>query len=287
VARKFDEIVSFAEVEKFIDTPVKRYSSGMYVRLAFAVAAHLETEILVVDEVLAVGDAQFQKKCLSKLRQVGTEGRTILFVSHNMAAVRGICESGFELNEGRMVGSGEINNVIDRYLAQVMTRNFVDVETPSFIINDVSVTPLGAEVIKTFESVEIRVVLTARRDLGDPGMYLGILTSENARIAGLDFKDFSHVPPVRAGERFELGFVIDELPLLGGTYQLEIHVKDIARHKIERVGNLFQFDVVETSVYGGRKLDGWFGSVGLKATAIQKLPSESSETVTNSKAAVL
>jgi hypothetical protein len=84
-----------------------------------------------------------------------------------------------------------------------------------------------------------------------------------------------------------LGFVIDELPLLGGTYQLEIHVKDIARHKIERVGNLFQFDVVETSVYGGRKLDGWFVSVGLKATAIQKLPSESSETVTNSKAAVL
>jgi ABC-type polysaccharide/polyol phosphate transport system ATPase subunit len=273
VARKFDEIASFAEVEKFIDTPVKRYSSGMYVRLAFAVAAHLETEILVVDEVLAVGDAQFQKKCLSKLRQVGTEGRTILFVSHNMAAVRGICEIGFELNDGRILSSGEINNVIDRYLAQVITRNFVEVETPSFIIHDVSIKPLGAEVIKTFESVEIKVVMTAKRDLGDPGMYVGILTTENARIAGIDFKDFSSVPPIKAGERFELGFVIDELPLLGGTYQLEIHVKDIARHKIERVGNLFQFEVAETSVYGGRKLDAWFGAVGLKATAIQKLPS--------------
>jgi len=275
VARKFDEIVSFAEIEKFIDTPVKRYSSGMYVRLAFAVAAHLETEILVVDEVLAVGDAQFQKKCLSKLRQVGTEGRTILFVSHNMAAVRGICETGFELSEGRIVSSGEINDVIDRYLSQVITRKFMEVETPSFVINDVSINPLGAEVIKTFESVEIKVVLTAKKDVGDPGMYVGILTSDNARIAGIDFKDFAHVPPIRAGERFELGFLIDELPLLGGTYQLEIHVKDLSHHKIERVGNLFQFEVVETSVYGGRKLDAWFGSVGLKATAIQKLPSVS------------
>jgi ABC-type polysaccharide/polyol phosphate transport system ATPase subunit len=279
VARKFDEIVSFAEIEKFIDTPVKRYSSGMYVRLAFAVAAHLETEILVVDEVLAVGDAQFQKKCLSKLRQVGTEGRTILFVSHNMAAVRGICETGFELGEGRIASSGEINDVIDRYLAQVITRKFTQVETPSFVINDVSIHPLGAKVIKTFERVEITVVLTAKKDLGDPGMYVGILTSDNARIAGMDFKDFAHVPPIRAGERFELGFLIDEFPLLGGTYQLEIHVKDLSHHKIERVGNLFQFEVAETSVYGGRKLDAWFGSVGLKATAIQKLPSVTTEIV--------
>jgi lipopolysaccharide transport system ATP-binding protein len=277
VARKFDEIVSFAEIEKFIDTPVKRYSSGMYMRLAFAVASHLETEILVVDEVLAVGDAQFQKKCLGKLRQVGTEGRTILFVSHNMAAVRGICETGFELNEGRIVSAGEANNVIDRYLARVVTRKFVDVETQSFIINDVSINPLDADVIKTFESAEIKVVLTAKKDIGDPGMYVGILTAENARIAGLDFKDFSTVPPIKAGERFELGFLIDEFPLMGGSYQLEIHVKDMANHKIERVGSLFQFEVAETNVYGGRKLDSWFGSVGLKATAVQKLPNVTDE----------
>ena len=88
IKRKFDEIVAFAEVEKFLDTPVKRYSSGMYVRLAFAVAAHLEPEILVVDEVLAVGDAAFQKKCLGKMEDVGTEGRTVLFVSHNMGAIQ-------------------------------------------------------------------------------------------------------------------------------------------------------------------------------------------------------
>ena len=92
IDRKFDEIVAFAEVEKFLDTPVKRYSSGMYVRLAFGVAAHLETEVLLVDEVLAVGDAQFQKKCFEKMREIGKHGRTILFVSHNLSAVRSICK---------------------------------------------------------------------------------------------------------------------------------------------------------------------------------------------------
>ena len=269
VARKFDEIVSFADVEKFIDTPVKRYSSGMYVRLAFAVAAHLETEILVVDEVLAVGDAQFQKKCLEKLRQVGTEGRTILFVSHNMSAVRGICDTGFELDDGQVTNSGEINSVIDRYLARTIRRTFTEVETPSFILNDVSVTSQTADVIKTFEEVEVKVVLTPKVDIGDPGLYVSILTTENSRIAGLDLKDFCSVPPIKAGESVEMGFLISELPLLHGTYQLEIHVKDIACNKIERVGHLFQFDVAEATVYGGRKLDRWFGSVGLKASALQ------------------
>ena len=105
IKRKFDEIVAFAEIEKFLDTPVKRYSSGMYVRLAFAVAAHLEPEILIVDEVLAVGDAQFQKKCLGKMEEVGNEGRTVLFVSHNMAMISGLCPRGMMLNEGNLGSS--------------------------------------------------------------------------------------------------------------------------------------------------------------------------------------
>src|SRR6476660_6991035 len=105
--RKFDEIVAFAEVERFLDTPVKRYSSGMYVRLAFAVAAHLEPEILVVDEVLAVGDAQFQKKCLKKMKDVGEHGRTVLFVSHNMSAVETLCPRSMYLESGALVGYAE------------------------------------------------------------------------------------------------------------------------------------------------------------------------------------
>jgi len=116
IRRKFNEIVDFAEVEKFLDTPVKRYSSGMYVRLAFAVAAHLEPEILVVDEVLAVGDAQFQKKCLGKMEEVGKEGRTVLFVSHNMTAITSFCNKGVLLNHGKIICSGRTSDVIDRYL---------------------------------------------------------------------------------------------------------------------------------------------------------------------------
>jgi len=116
IQRKFDEIVAFAEIERFLDTPVKRYSSGMYVRLAFAVAAHLEPEILVVDEVLAVGDAAFQKKCLGRMKEVSGEGRTILFVSHNMDAVQRLCNKGILLSAGKLILDGPINDVTNRYL---------------------------------------------------------------------------------------------------------------------------------------------------------------------------
>jgi len=117
IRTKFDEIVDFAEVEKFLDTPVKRYSSGMYVRLAFAVAAHLEPEILVVDEVLAVGDASFQKKCLGKMEDVADrEGRTVLFVSHQMAAIQTLCCKGILLHQGSVHSAGEMSPVINAYL---------------------------------------------------------------------------------------------------------------------------------------------------------------------------
>lgn len=117
IKKKFDEIVAFSDVEKFLDTPVKRYSSGMYVRLAFAVAAHLEPEILIVDEVLAVGDAQFQKKCLGKMEDVSKEGRTILFVSHNMGTVRSLCTRAIMLNNGNIVVDNEVSQVVDQYLS--------------------------------------------------------------------------------------------------------------------------------------------------------------------------
>ncbi len=115
IKRKFDEIVDFAEIEKFLDTPVKRYSSGMYVRLAFAIAAHLEPEILVVDEVLAVGDAQFQKKCLGKMNDVASQGRTVLFVSHNMAAIRALCSTAIMLDKGNIVQQGSTAECITAY----------------------------------------------------------------------------------------------------------------------------------------------------------------------------
>ena len=118
IRRKFDEIVAFAEVEKFLDTPVKRYSSGMYVRLAFAVAAHLEPEILIVDEVLAVGDAEFQKKCLGKMQDVAGHGRTVLFVSHNMAAIKSICTRALLFDGGRIVCQGSVESVTSEYASR-------------------------------------------------------------------------------------------------------------------------------------------------------------------------
>ena len=117
IRSKFDEIVAFAEVDKFLDTPVKRYSSGMYVRLAFAVAAHLEPEILIVDEVLAVGDMQFQKKCLGKMEDISTnEGRTVLFVSHNMGAIQKLCNLGILLDKGTIKGFGKVDQIVSEYL---------------------------------------------------------------------------------------------------------------------------------------------------------------------------
>jgi lipopolysaccharide transport system ATP-binding protein len=135
IRRKFDEIVNFAEIEKYLDTPVKRYSSGMYVRLAFAVAAHLEPEILVVDEVLAVGDAEFQKKCLGKMQDVSTnEGRTVLFVSHNMGSIAQLCNKAFLLQKGLISDIGEASTIIKKYLQTDKANNNV-------IIADISQFP--------------------------------------------------------------------------------------------------------------------------------------------------
>jgi lipopolysaccharide transport system ATP-binding protein len=132
IQKKFDEIVAFSEIEKFLDTPVKHYSSGMYVRLAFAVAAHLEPEILLVDEVLAVGDARFQKKCLNKMEDVGHGGRTVIFVSHNMSAVTRICQRAILLEGGRVVGNGSASEIVGSYLTgglgTTAARDWPDVE---------------------------------------------------------------------------------------------------------------------------------------------------------------
>ncbi len=145
ISRKFDEIVAFAEVEKFLDTPVKRYSSGMYMRLAFAVAAHLEPEILIVDEVLAVGDAEFQKKCLGKMGEVARGGRTVLFVSHNMTAIQNLCQTVVMLRNGRFVGHGPSDEWVNRYLHETATQTRKPTEVQalgrSLLLHDLRFSP--------------------------------------------------------------------------------------------------------------------------------------------------
>jgi lipopolysaccharide transport system ATP-binding protein len=163
IKRKFDEIVDFAGVERYIDTPVKRYSSGMYVRLAFAVAAHLESEILIVDEVLAVGDAEFQKKCLGKMGDVSKgEGRTVLFVSHNMASIKSICNSAILLNNGSIAENGIVTDVINKYLrgnntSDSQNLSFIGSLTKNIVFNKISVNNIAQSYLELFPSDAVTV----------------------------------------------------------------------------------------------------------------------------------
>jgi lipopolysaccharide transport system ATP-binding protein len=273
IDRQFDEMVAFAEIEPFIDTPVKRYSSGMYVRLAFAVAVHLDPEVLIVDEVLAVGDAQFQRKCFTKMQDVGKGGRTIIFVSHNMSAIRSICSRALALEHGRIVDDGETDHVVDHYLARIIdgSNNEAAFETENFVVDNVSIRSLTEPVIKTFDPVEIKVRFTPKVDIFEPGVYVSVLTMEFRRLTGLDFRDFCTVPKINAGQTVELGFLVESLPLMPGTFQLEIHLKDLANMQVDILSQTYPFEVAETEVYGGRKLDHWFGNVGLRAQPILDL----------------
>jgi lipopolysaccharide transport system ATP-binding protein len=174
VERKFDDIVEFAEIERFIDTPVKRYSSGMYVRLAFAVAAHLEPEILLIDEVLAVGDAAFQRKCLGRMEGVAKEGRTVLFVSHNMGAIMTLCHRCLLLEEGCKTAEGKAEDVVARYFESSLGRSrgearLEDSESAAFFTN-VSIVDAGGDRtswVNADSGFRIRFTYTLRRAIRD------------------------------------------------------------------------------------------------------------------------
>jgi lipopolysaccharide transport system ATP-binding protein len=197
IDRKFDEIVAFSEIEQFLDTPVKYYSSGMYVRLAFAVAAHLEPEILIVDEVLAVGDFSFQKKCLGKMHDVAAgDGRTILFVSHNMGALSQLCNRGILLSNVSVKAIGSIQEVITRYLADagqssIQTNFPIDPHKPcQWISSEVlheDDTP-GSE-FTCDEPIKIRVTLLMRQLVSDTLIDLSIFTVDGTRVLFTDFRD--------------------------------------------------------------------------------------------------
>jgi lipopolysaccharide transport system ATP-binding protein len=201
------------------------------------------------------------------MRDIGAHGRTILFVSHNMSAVRSICKQALIIEKGRIVAQGEIDDTVDRYLSQVSSTQDLDetVETSTFTVTSVEATSASGPVIKTFDPVQVKVRFIPKTEIKDPGLYVSILTMDSRRLTGLDLKDFITTESLPVGEMAELGFTIESLPLLPGTYQIEIHLKDMAKRLIEIVPRTFKFEVAETEVYGGRKLDGWFGNVGLRA----------------------
>jgi hypothetical protein len=187
-----------------------------------------------------------------------------------MSAVRSICKQALIIEQGKVVAQGEIDATVDRYLSRINSQPCAveAVETNSFSLTSVNIESVAGPVIKTFDPVRVKVRFVPKTEIQDPGLYVSILTLESRRLTGLDLKDFITTASLPAGEDSELGFTIESLPLLPGAYQLEIHLKDMARGLIEIVPRTFQFEVAETEVYGGRKLDGWFGVVGLRARAM-------------------
>ncbi len=204
IKRKFDEIVDFSGVEKFLDTPVKRYSSGMYVRLAFAVAAHLEPEILIVDEVLAVGDAQFQKKCLGKMEEVGKEGRTVLFVSHNMGAISQLCATCVWLDKGEIRNIGNTEVISNAYLLDGTSdlsgeAVFPDDSKKLAQLSKISLVNEAGEVTQKFscdQSVNIKFDIHVRKEL--PGLYgyIGVDRPDGTHVLVSDSFDAVQVNPL-------------------------------------------------------------------------------------------
>jgi lipopolysaccharide transport system ATP-binding protein len=225
IREKFDEIVAFAEVEKFLDTPVKRYSSGMYVRLAFAVAAHLEPEILIVDEVLAVGDADFQKKCLGKMENVSrSDGRTVLFVSHNMKAVQTLCRTGVVLEAGRLKCLSTTDEALRAYSACTKLHN-----SAKFHVNGLS--------------PSISSVMVDMSELGDGNLVVDVGFKSpfplNPPVVGLVVSSSLGTPVFGSNPRFHkdgfgqprtaegtLRMTVNKLPIHGGTYKLSVWLGD-------------------------------------------------------------
>jgi len=218
ITRKFDEIVDFSGCERYIDTPVKRYSSGMTVRLGFAVAAFLEPEILVVDEVLAVGDAEFQKKAIGKMQDVSrNDGRTVLFVSHNMGAVKNLCRESIILENGALVLYGETYSIVDKYIRgnQVVK---VTTFSKNIVISKLEFTP---EIILSNQQIGFQLELISSWDDKIKSVGLLFYDQYDQRIAIIDLRREDYYQ-IKASQILRLEGVIEQLPLVEGTYKIGV-----------------------------------------------------------------
>lgn len=265
IKRKFDEIVAFAEVEKFLDTPVKRYSSGMYVRLAFAVAAHLEPEILIVDEVLAVGDAQFQKKCLGKMEDVGKDGRTVLFVSHQMAAIQNLCQRVIWLNQGGLVDYDQTQIVVSKYLSTSTNLLNISLEERKDRKGDGKIRFIsvqfqnekGENVSYFYSGQNIRIILCFKNNTQQPlknlNLALGIDNQMGERITNLSTEvRGSYLDEVQADAQ-SIVIELDKLPLTAGRYGFTIFSK-VNGIVADWISNAGFFEVEGGDFYGTGKL---------------------------------
>ncbi|PKL70357.1 MAG: ABC transporter ATP-binding protein [Methanomicrobiales archaeon HGW-Methanomicrobiales-1] len=254
VERKFDDIVKFSEIEQFIDTPVKRYSSGMYVRLAFAVAAHLEPEILLVDEVLAVGDASFQKKCLGKMGEVGREGRTVIFVSHNLTAVKALCNRCIVISAGQIQFDGDTNEAIDYYLgyknspdeeiipiAERTRERYCNLRAKIMEITVISDEQRNPKMINPFKPLIVQLTVEAKSDVRcSATLYI---SDEIQNICMfdtqlIDGRDVSLKPGMNIIECY-----MSPLNLYAGDYLIKCELNIHGQEHIDRVHDAYSFSI--------------------------------------------
>jgi ABC-type polysaccharide/polyol phosphate transport system ATPase subunit len=224
IVSRFDEIVEFSGVEAFIDTPVKRYSSGMYARLAFAVAAHLETEVLLVDEVLAVGDLEFQKKCLGRMQDTARSGRTVLFVSHNIHSVRELCSSALQLEKGRLVRYGDTEDVVNGYLASLGSDlgRVAEAEICDGIkLTEMTVTP---PIVTNREAIEFKLVFKANAAARFERAVIIVTNEFGVRSAIIDLKNYDD-HRVSPGTTIMFRGTIDRFPVVEGRYVISLHAR--------------------------------------------------------------
>jgi lipopolysaccharide transport system ATP-binding protein len=228
IIRKFDDIVAFSEVEEFLDTPVKRYSSGMYVRLAFAVAAHLEPEILIVDEVLAVGDAAFQRKCLGKMGSFAQTGRTVLFVSHNMEAVRNLCQRGIWMKDGHVHRDGDIDEVVEAYYNEISSERSFSCENAEYGLTIQSVilrNERGAECsqFSPGEDLVVEINYDARNRLEQPYITLSVHGINGSCFTANMLLDGNRPDAIAGKGRLACRF--KAIPLFPQTFSMRMSVK--------------------------------------------------------------
>lgn len=261
IAKKFDEIVTFAGIEKFLDTPVKYYSSGMYVRLAFSVAAHMEPDILIIDEVLAVGDAEFQKKCLGKMEDITKEdGRTILFVSHNMAAIQQLCQKCVLLENGSVKKIGETTEVIDYYLSAENKSNPIPLKdrkdrrgnqnlkfTNCYFVNNEGI---HTNQIVSGENITLVMEYECKKNVSVSNVVIGaVVVNENGQSLfichnGLTKTDFGNVS---GSGSFKCN--LKKIPLTTGKYYINIRVIG-DEIELDYISNIFSFEVISVNFFG-------------------------------------
>ncbi|BAY07238.1 ABC transporter ATP-binding protein [Calothrix sp. NIES-2098] len=272
IQRKFDEIVAFAEVEKFLDTPVKRYSSGMYVRLAFAVAAHLEPEILIVDEVLAVGDSAFQQKCLGKMEEVGKQGRTVLFVSHNMSTVKQLCTSAFLLSQGKLIYGGNPAEVISLYMQKAIDKSTDEstkkyrhikgdarAEIEKITLNNLQDSDI---VVSIFDKLKISIDYKVNKEIEELEFFVLIYNLEDGEVqASLFQRDFG--TNVQSNKEFGRVNVEFTNQLMPGKYLISSGIFDKNRQFVDWVEFAESF-YVEPAFINGKKYDQRLGKISIQ-----------------------